>query len=152
MRFAPGLLIALTVALFPPTVFALSVDETNLDQKAISDLELRAAHAQPKDQCFLYTELVHLMTEVAAQQLDAGESEQASATLLQMQHYADLIQMGVADNTKKLKSSELLMARTTRRLNDILHEASLDDRPVIQHTLKRLNQIQTELLMEVFRH
>ncbi|MHB1021907.1 MAG: hypothetical protein ACYC46_11255 [Acidobacteriaceae bacterium] len=152
MRFAPGLLFALAVTLFPPTVLAYGIAATNPDQKAISDLESRAAHAQPKDQCFLYTELVYKMTEMAAQELSAGQSEQATATLLQVQHYADLIHMGVADNTKKLKNSELLMARTTHRLNDILHEASLEDRPVIQHTLKRLNQIQTELLMQVFRH
>jgi hypothetical protein len=151
MRTSPVLL-ALSLLLVPSlTLAARTADNRALDLQTISEMESRAQQAEPRNQCFLYTELVHDMTEVAAQQLDAGQSDQAAVTLRKIQHYADLIAVNLANNTRKLKNSELLMARTTQRLNNILHAASPDDRPVIQYTLKRLNRVQTQLLMAVFR-
>jgi hypothetical protein len=36
-------------------------------------------------------------------------------------------------------------------LNDILNAASYDDRQALQATLKQLQQVQTELMMQVFK-
>jgi hypothetical protein len=60
--------------------------------------------------------------------------------------------MGVAEDTRKLKNAEILMRHTAFRLEEILHAASLDDRPTLESTLKQLDQVQSELMMQVFKH
>jgi hypothetical protein len=57
----------------------------------------------------------------------------------------------VADDSKKLKDAELLMQRTSFRLKDILSEASYEDRQALEATLKQLNQVQAQLMTQVFK-
>jgi hypothetical protein len=75
-----------------------------LDTQEIAALETKAAQAAPKEQCFLYAELAHSMAQLASQQLSAGDTAKASASLKAVQRYAEKIHMGVADDAKKLNS------------------------------------------------
>jgi hypothetical protein len=153
LRIRPTALLLLPLFLaFCTPVLASSVDEKLPDAQALSQLELRAEQANPRDQCFLYTELVHTMTEIAGRQMLNGDIDQASATLKQVEHYATLIHLNLANDTKRLKNAELLMHQTTYRLGEYLHKSSGEDRDTLQATLKRLNQVHDELLAQVFRH
>jgi hypothetical protein len=91
------------------------------------------------------------MTDLAGHQLNSGDSGQASETLKVVQQYAEKIHMGVVDDSKKLRDAERLMQRTTFRLQDILSEASYEDRQTLEATLKQLNQVQTQLMTQVFK-
>jgi hypothetical protein len=132
------------------TARASSLDDLIPTPQAISLLEQRALSASPKEQCFLFTELVHSMTELAGKQMMDGDVGPASATLKRVEHYAHLIHLGIARDTKRLKNAELLMHHTTHRLGDYMHAASGDDRVVLQATLKQLDQVQDEILSQVF--
>ena len=118
---------------------------------ALSALQTKAEQAQPRDRCFVYAELVRQMTELAGQQFNSGDPQQASMTLKLVQRYAEKIHTTVGDDTTKLKKAELLLQRTTFRLKDIINEASYEDRPALEATLKQLNQLQEQLMMQVFR-
>jgi hypothetical protein len=131
---------------------ASNVDETIPDAQALNQLELRAQQASPREQCFLYTELVHFMTELAGKQMLDGDVDQASATLKKVNHYALLIHLDLSSNTKRLKNAEMLMHHTNHRLGEFMHLTSGDDRATLQATLKQLDQIQDELLNQVFNH
>jgi hypothetical protein len=131
---------------------AFSVDDNLPDAQALAQLELRAQQAGPRDQCFLYTELVHTMTEIAGRQMLNGDIDQASATLKKVNYYAQLIHFSVADNAKRIKNAEMLMHHTTYRLGEYLHKASSEDQDTLKATLKQLNQVHSELLAEVFKH
>jgi hypothetical protein len=144
-----SLLLYLTLC---PRVLASSTDENTPDAQALSQLELRAQQANPRDQCFLYTELVNTMTDLAGKQMLNGDISQASATLKKVEHYATLIHMNLATNTKHLKNAEQLLHHTTYRLGEYLHKASGEDRPTLQATLKQLDQVHDELLAQVFAH
>jgi hypothetical protein len=147
-----GLLLLPIALTFCTSARAASIDETLPDAAALSQLEIRAQQANPRDQCFLYTELVHTMTEIAGKQMLDGDIEQASATLKKVNQYAQLIHMDLASNTKRLKNAEMLMHHTTYRLNEYLHQASNEDRATLQQTLKQLDQVHDELLAQVFKH
>jgi hypothetical protein len=43
------------------------------------------------------------------------------------------------------------MRRTSFRLKGILSGASYEDRPALEVTLKQLNQVQAQLMMQVFK-
>jgi hypothetical protein len=141
---------ALFLILAPPVHAA--VDENLPDAQALSELEIRAQQANPRDQCYLYTQLVHTMTEIAVQQIVAGNEDQANATLAQVNRYAHLIQVNLEQNTKRLKNAEMLMHHTTLRLAQALHLSSGDDRTTVQATLKQLDLVQDQLLDQVFNH
>jgi hypothetical protein len=137
---------------FSLPVRATSVDENLPDAQALAQLELRAQQAGPRDQCFLYTELVHTMTELAGRQMLNGDIDQASATLKKVNYYAQLIHFSLADNAKRIKNAEMLMHHTTYRLGEYLHKASSEDQDTLKATLKQLDQVHAELLTEVLKH
>jgi hypothetical protein len=130
--------------------FAGGINEVLPDEQTLTQLELRAQQANPREQCFLYTELIHTMTEIAGKQMLAGNADQASATLKRVEHYAELIHLGLARDAKRLKNAEMLMHHTTHRLGDYLRAAGTEDRDTLQVTLKNLQKVQDEMLSEVF--
>ncbi len=131
---------------------AAPLDSILPDEQTLSQLEQRAQQAQPREQCFLYTELVHVMTEIAGKEMLDGNIEQASVMLKRVEHYAQLIHLGLANDTKRLKNAEQLMQHTTYRLNGLLRAASSEDRETLKSTLKQLDQVQDELMTQVFKH
>jgi hypothetical protein len=154
LRLRPSaLLLPLPLFLiFCAPVRASSINENLPDAQTLSRLELQAQEASPREQCFLYAELVHTMTEIAGKEMLNGDVDQASATLKKVEHYALLIHLGLARDTKRLKNAELLMHHTTYRLGEYLHQASGEDQATLQATLKQLDHVQNELLTQVFNH
>jgi len=149
MRFVA---IAAAAVVLAPCIHAYGANEKLPDAQALIMLEAKADQASPKEQCFLYAEIVHDMSEIAGQELSSGDFKHASDTLKAVQTYAQKIHMGMAEDTRKLKNAEILMRHTAFRLNEILHSAALDDRPTLESTLKQLDQVQSELMMQVFKH
>jgi hypothetical protein len=148
MRFLTSALVISTLSLTCAYVPASGLD---VSPTALAVLQAKADQAQPRDRCFLYAELVSQMTDLADKQLNSGDSGQASETLKLVQRYAEKIHTDVADDSKKLRDAELLMERTSFRLKGMLNEASYEDRPAVEATLKQLNQVQMQLMMQVFK-
>jgi hypothetical protein len=148
MRFVPTAVVISTLSLICAYTPASGLDDS---PTALAALEARADQAQPRDRCFLYAELVSRMTYRAGEQFTFGDSVQALQTLEVVQRYVEKIHMGVPDDSKKLKDAELLLRRTSFRLKDILGEASYEDRPAWETTLKQLSQVQAELMVQVFK-
>lgn len=148
LRCVATVVVISTLSLICAYASASALDDS---PTALAALRAKADQAQPKDKCFLYAKLVSQMTDLAGRQLNSGNSGQASETLKLVQQYAEKIHMGVADDSKKLKDAELLVHRTSFRLQDILSEASYEDRQTLEATLKRLNQVQTQLMTQVFK-
>jgi hypothetical protein len=149
LRFA--FLLSLPLLLVTPSR-AASVDDNLPTAEALVQLEQRAQLANPRDQCFLYTELVHVMTEIAGKQMLNGDVDQATATLKKVNAYAMLIHVDLASNSKRIKNAEELMHHTSYRLGEYLRKASNEDRDTLQATLKQLDQVHDELLAQVFKH
>jgi hypothetical protein len=148
LRFVVAVVVISTLSLV--CVYA-SASGLDISPTALAALRVKADQAQPRDRCFLYAKLVSQMTDLAGHQLNSGDSGQASETLKLVQEYAEKIHMGVAADSKKLKDAELLMQRTSFRLQDILSEASYEDRQTLEATLKQLNQVQAQLMTQVFK-
>jgi hypothetical protein len=151
MRFVATTLAVSALVFSLSCARAYAIDDRIPDPQALAALMAKADQAQPKEQCFLYAELVHQMTELAGQQFSSGDDDHGSATLRLVQKYAQKIHMGVAADGKKMKNAEELMRHTSFRLAGILNAASYDDRQALQATLKQLEQVQTELMMQVFK-
>jgi hypothetical protein len=130
---------------------AASFDESPADAQTIAALEARASQAQPREQCFLYAQIVHQMTELSLKEYSAGNVDHATSLLKRIQTVAQKIHMSIAGNDKRLKNTELLLSHTAFRLKEMLHSSSYDDRPLVQETLSQVNQAQNEAMMQVFQ-
>lgn len=111
----------------------------------------KAEQATPKDRCYLYAQLVSAMTEVASKQMNAGDTTAASASLKAIQEYTAKIHKDVTSNSKKLKDAQIMMRRTAFRLKDLMMDASLNDQPAFETTLKQLDQVQSQMMWAVFQ-
>jgi len=120
-------------------------------QVALASLQAKADQAQPRDRCFLYAMLVKQMTNLAGQQFDSDDPGQASETLKLVQHYIENIRTGVNGDSRKVKDAELLIRRSSFQLTNILRKSSLEDRLVLETTLKEMNQVQEQLMIQVFK-
>jgi hypothetical protein len=145
----------LTVAVFlivsTIPLSAAGIDDKPMDMQTIQALQIRAEQAQPREQCFLYAELVHQMTELSVKQYAAGDVEHATGLLKLIQQMAQKIHLSMAVNDKRVKNAEILLNHTAFRLNGMLHGSSFEDRPLVEETLTDVNQAQNEAMMQVFR-
>lgn len=131
--------------------FAASFDDRVPDLQSLDALEQRASQAQPREQCFLYAQLVHAMIEVSAHQYASGDVDKATGLLKRAQEFTHKISQALAVNDKKLKDAQILLRHTAFRLNELLHASSSEDRPVVQQTLSQLNQAETDAMLQVFK-
>jgi hypothetical protein len=130
---------------------AASPDDKPITQDTIAALQTRISQAQPREQYFLYVELMHQMTEFSVQQYAAGNVEKANGLLNEVQLIAHKIHQSVGEDNKRLKNAEILLRHTAFRLKEMLHNSSFEDRPLLEQTLAQVNLAQNETMLQVFR-
>jgi hypothetical protein len=130
---------------------ASGFDDKLIDEQSISALQAKILLAQPHEQCFLYAQLVHEMTEFSVRQYANGDGEKAAGLLKQIQGLAHKMHLSMSEDDKRLKNAQILLRHTAFRLNELLHNSSLEDRPLVAETLSQINQAQDEAMMQVFR-
>jgi hypothetical protein len=151
MRAVVPIIAFLTLNLSAASLCAASGDNKPPDPDAIAALEARANQAQPREQCFLYAELVQQMTELSIRQYAAGDAEKATNLLKRVQQIAQKIHFSLGDNDKRLKNTEIMLSHTAFRLSEMLHASSVEDRPLVEQTLADVTQAQNATLMHVFQ-
>jgi cell division septum initiation protein DivIVA len=148
-RVSLALFALLAVTTIP--VRASGIDDKIFDQQSIDALVAKASQAQPREQCFIYAEIVHEMTELSVRQYAAGDEAKSAELLKQIQQLAHKIHLSMADDNKRLKNAEILLRHTAFRLTGMLHSSSFEDRTLVEQTLAQVNQAQNEAMMQVFR-
>lgn len=151
MRAMVPIVAVLTLNLSAASVCASSGDNKPPDPDAIAALEARANQAQPREQCFLYAELVQQMTELSIRQYAAGDLNKATALLKRVQSIAQRIHFSLSDNDKRLKNAEIILNHTVFRLSEMLRSSNAEDRPLVEQTLAQVTQAQNATMMQVFR-
>ncbi len=149
MRFVAVLAVVLVPASF---AWAHGMNDRAPDARELADLEAKAQVAAPNEQPYIYAELVHSMTEIATVEYQAGNEQQASASLRAAQSYASKIHMNLVRDAKKLKNAEILIRHTAFRLKELMTGASVDDRPTLEATIQQLNQVQQQMINQIFHH
>jgi hypothetical protein len=151
MRYRVPLAIALLLTVSALPLCAYGSQDNAPTQQSINNLAARASHAQPRDQCFLYAQLVRQMTELMLRQYAAGDVEETQATLHGIQQFVQKIHLSLAADDKRLKKAQILLSQTAFRLKEMLHESSFQDRPLVAQTLAQVNHAQDEALMQLLQ-
>lgn len=142
----------LSTACFLQPSRAFAAHEPNLDAAALSDLESRAAAAEPRERCYLYTELLHNWTELAGRAIAAGDEEAARAAVQHADADAERLKTALARDSKRLKNAEQILEHSVHRLSDILRVSSAEQRDAMQAVLKHVSSAHDDLLAAVFAH
>lgn len=150
MRTVVPIVAFLALSLNVALVRASSADNTPPTQQSIDALEARADQAQPREQCFLYAQLVQQMTELSIQQYSAGDAAKASGLLKQIQRVTRKIHLSLGENDKRLKNAQLLLSRTAFRLNEMLRASNVEDRPLVLQTLAQVTDVKDATMLQVF--
>lgn len=140
-----SLLIALSVSLC-----SASAAESLPDEQTLDSLELRAEQAPPRDQCYLYAELVRETVEYSARQYASGDVEKATSNLKRTQKFVGRFQAMLTGNVKRLKRAQSLLRRAAFRLTDLLHASRYEDRPLIRETLVQVDRAEQDALAHIF--
>lgn len=148
-KFGIPVLAVLIVTSIPAC--ASGFDDKVYDQQSIDALEAKVSQAQPREQCFLYAQLVHEMTEFSLRQYAAGDVGKATSLLKQIQQLSHKIHLSMANDDKRLKNAQILLRHTSFRLTEMLHSSASEDRPLVAETLAQVNEAQTEAMLQVFR-
>jgi len=125
-------------------------EEPLLDAPALAILEQRADEAKPQEQCFLYTEVLHGLTEAAGRAMAAGDEEQVAATMGRIDHVMQKIEAASVGNARRLKNAEKLMEHTERRLSDMARAATSNEQVAVGATLTQLGKLHATMLRLVF--
>ena len=131
---------------------ASSPDESVVDATTLSQLENNAATADPRERCYLYTELLHSWTELAGHDLSAGDEPAAEQAMQHADADAARLKVAIARDSKRLKNAEQLLEHSVRRLSDMLRVASMEQHDTMQTVLKHVSSVHDDLLAEVFAH
>lgn len=143
-------ILALLMGVAAPSV-AYTSDEKAPDQQSIGLLEARIRQAPPKEQCFLYAQLIHQMAELSLQQYAAGNAAKATAMLKKIQQLANQLHLTLADDNKRLKNAEILLRHAAFRLREMSRSSSYEDRPLVEETLAQVDQADNDAMMQVFK-
>lgn len=146
MRTKVPLAIALFLLLAAAPACLRAAQNSAPTLQSIQDLAARASHAQPRDQCFLYAQLVSQMTELSLRQYAAGDASRALASLHDIQQFARKINLSLSNSDKHLRDAEILLNQTSFRLRNLLQSADYQDLPVVQQTLAEVNHAQDRAL------
>ena len=125
-------------------------DETVPPVAVLQTMEQKADAAAARDQCFLYTQLLHALTEMEGQQVGSGDAGAAGATLSRMERVTAKMKAAESKDAKKMKDAEKLMEHSTQRLGDMLHLASGEEHAAMKATLDHMNKVHDDILGLVF--
>jgi hypothetical protein len=151
MRALGSVALLIVFGMTAVTLCASPPDSASSDQQNITALEAKASQAQPREQCFLYAQLVQQMTELSIRQYEAGDVAKATSLLHEIQHIAQKIHLSVVEKDKRLKKAEILLDNTAFRLHEMLQASSFEDRPLVKQTLDQVTQAQNATMLQVFQ-
>lgn len=151
MRYQTTLATLILLPTIAIPAVAFSPDQKAPSQETIAALESKIEQAPPREQCYLYAELIQQMTEFSLRQYSAGDVQKGNALLQRVQLLAHKLHLSVGGNDKRLKNAEIMLRRTAFRLNEMLHASDYENRPLLQETLTQVNQAENEAMMQVFK-
>ena len=142
--------VALLVGVGGGTALAAGPVDITVDATTLAQMEQRAATADIRDRCYLYTEVIQGLTNLAGREMAAGDEDQAIATMTHADELAAKVHEATVANAKQLQKAEEMMDRTTRHLADMVRVASEQQRNTMQHALEHLNAVHSDMLAVVF--
>ncbi len=132
------------VALALACPYGAAKDET-ADQ-----LKAHFESARPEDRADLAIRIAQYQLRNADKLYSDGQSDQARAAVDDIVTYSEKARDAVTQNKKHLKHVEIDVRKMAEKLRDVKRTLAFDDQPPVEQAIRRLEDIRTTLLKEMF--
>jgi division protein CdvB (Snf7/Vps24/ESCRT-III family) len=134
---------------FIPVLLAVALSAL-ASQKSIEAMKEEADKASGGHQAKLCAELAEHLVSVADQQFNQGNNQQGQATVQDILKYASKARDAAIQSHDNMKQTEIHLRETLRRLEALKRTLSVDDRPLLDATEKKIEQFRQDLLDTMF--
>jgi hypothetical protein len=119
-------------------------------EESLEQLKAKADAAPAQQQIDLCIEVADRELKLVLDAYKANKPDEGRAALDQIVTYSDKAHSAAIHSGKKQKHAEIRIRRISERLRDLKSNADVDDQPIIQTAIDRLERFRTELLKSMF--
>lgn len=119
-------------------------------EEPLETLKTRAQSARPHDQPHLFATIAHREVNEADHFYTEGDVTSATKTVDELVRYAARAADAATKTGKQLKSTEILLRETARRLNDVSKTLNFDDRTYVEAAVKQVEKSRQQILDQMF--
>jgi hypothetical protein len=138
------LTISISLITFALTLCLAAKDES------VDQLKSRIDSARLEDRPGLCMQIAHQQLSNADRLYNEGKVEQARAAVDDIVTYSEKARDSASQTKKHLKNVEIDVRKISEKLRDIKRTLAFDDQPPVDQAIKRLEEIRTALLKEMF--
>jgi hypothetical protein len=137
--------IALTLLLLAlASVYGAAKEET------VDQLKARLASARPEDRSELCIRIAQQELRNADKFYLDGKVEEGRAAVDDIVIYSEKARDAALQTKKRLKNVEIDVRKIADKLRDVKRTLSFDDQPAVEQAIRRLEDVRTSLLQEMF--
>jgi hypothetical protein len=118
--------------------------------ESLDELKAKAQSASPQDRPRIYVEIAEVQLRTANQLYKDGEVEKARAAVDDIVTYSEKARNSATETKKQLKNVEIRVRKIAERLRDIKGTLAIEDQPVVDQAVQRLEAVRTSLLDQMF--
>jgi predicted HTH domain antitoxin len=137
----------LTILIF---VFSASLFSLARQEDTVPQLMAKADAASAGQQADLCMEVAEREVKVAVEAFKANKIDEGRDSLQQIVKYADKGHSAAMQSGKRLKHTEIKLRQVALRLRDLKSNLEVDDQPLAQATVDKLENFRTEILKSMF--
>ena len=119
-------------------------------EETIPQLMARADAASSGQQADLCMEVAEREVKVAIAAYKADKTDEARDSLQQIVKYADKGHSAAIQSKKRLKHTEIKLRQAALHLRDLKFNVEVDDQPLVQAAVDKLEDYRTEILKSMF--
>jgi hypothetical protein len=119
-------------------------------QESLDSLKARIEHASADDRPELYIRVAQEQLRNADKLYNDGHVDEARSAVDDIATYAEKARDAAIQTRKHLKNIEIDARKMSARLRDIKHTLAFDDQPPVEQAIRRLEEVRTALLKEMF--
>lgn len=120
-------------------------------EESIDELKARVDKAPPEERPVICVHIAQEQLHATDKAYNEGNVEQARKSLADIVDYSEKARDAAVVSRKHLKNVEIAVRKIAEKLNDIKRTLNYEDQPPVADTVKRLEDIRTALLTEMFK-
>ena len=119
-------------------------------QESLEQLMAKADAASSGQQADLCMEVADRELKLTTEAYKASKAEEGRASLQQIVKYSDKAHSAAIQSGKRLKHTEIKMRQIAGHLRDLKFNVDVDDQPIVQAVVDKLEEFRTEMLKSMF--
>lgn len=131
-------------------IVALAVIPSGAKDETVEQLIARADSAQPGQQPDLYLEVADRELKTTVDSYKANRPQDGRAALEKIVMYSDKAHASAIHSNKRLPHTEIKIRRISTRLRDLKGNVDVDDQPLVQAAIDKLEDFRTDILRSLF--